>query len=217
MGVLALGSYGSSGASAQEPFGGAYAGLGFGPVSYNTRIAFDGVFDPAGRGGLVYGVSGGYDHAFGLWIVGAEATITAASVPDPYTFDPAVTGFAELHLRRGTSAGLNVRGGYVLGGRVLVHAGVGISVATQSVRLDGRPLSDFEGGSEAERFVTLQRSLGVEGGVGSRVRLGFSFRSSAGHDLSADDFGRVVDDASLTFFDLEPSQDEFIFGVRFGL
>lgn len=208
---------GGSPALAQTPdaFAGVYAGGEFGAISYNTQITFDGVNDPAGRGGVGYNAFVGYGRAFDAWVLGAEAFVSGASVPDPYTFDPDVTGFSELDLRRGTGVGVDVRGGRLVGGHVLIHGILGYSVATQSVYLDGVPLSDFEGGSEPETFGTVQYGGGVEFAPLSRLGIRFAFRSLGGHDLSAEDFGSVTPDAGLTFFDVEPGQHQFMFGVRY--
>lgn len=202
-------------APAPHPFSGVYLGGAGGGVSYNTRITFDGVDDPAGRGGFGYSAFLGYNHVFDDWLLGVETILSGASVPGPYTFDPAATGFAELDLRRDPGVGLDVRAGRVVAGRVLVHGIVGYSVATQSVRLDGVPLSDFAGGSEAETFGTVQLGAGVDVPIWSRLGFRFVFRSLGGHDLSAEDFGTVVPDASLTFFDVEPGQHHFLFGFRY--
>ncbi len=204
-------------ANVSDAFSGLYVGAEAGGVSYNTDITFDGVDDPAGRGAFGYGAFIGYNHGFGAWLVGAEATVTGATEPDPYTFDPARTGFAELDLRRGTGVGLEARAGRVVAGRVLIHAIAGYAVATQQVYLDEVPLSQFPSGSASETFGTVLLGGGIDVPLSSKVGFRFVFRSLGGHDLSADDFGSVVPDAGLTFLDVEPGQHQFMFGLRYGL
>lgn len=217
-GFVGLAAFGSP-AHGQFPdarlFSGVYGGVEVGPVSYNTQITFDGVDDPAGRGGLLYGAFLGYNRVGYPWLFGVEGRVTRASVPDPYTFDPAVTGFAELDIDRSSGVGLDARVGRLIAGRILIHGSVGTSVVTQTVHLDGVPLSGFVGGSEAKTFAAVQLGTGIEVALSPRLGFRFDFRSLEGHDLSADDFGTVVPDASLTFFDVEPGQHQFMFGLRY--
>jgi len=198
-----------------DAFAGVYVGAAAGPVSYNTHITFDGLDDPAGRGGFLYGAVSGYNRLNGRWILGVEGTLTRASVPGPYTFDPAITGFAELDLRHDTGVGLDGRVGRLWGDRTLVYASVGYSVVTQSVRLDGVLLSDFEGGAEPVTSGTVQYGAGIEVAIGERVGLRFSLRRLGGHDLSAGDFGTAVSSVGLSAFDVQPSQDQLLVGARY--
>lgn len=204
------------GQSGVDPFTGLHAGLGFGPVSYNTQITFDGVDDPAGRGGIMYTAFVGLDRVQSGWLVGGEVVLIASSVPDPYTFDPATAGFAELDLRRGTSIGVDGRAGRVIGEKILVHMNLGYAVATQSVRFDGVPLPEL-GGADHRTFGTLQYGGGVEIATGSALGFRFVWRALGGSDLSADDFTPLVAQGALTFFDVEPSQHHFVFGARLRL
>ncbi len=203
-------------AQAPHPLTGLYGGVEIGPVSYDTQINFDGVDDPAGRGGTLYSAVLGYASVLDNWLLGMEGAVTGASLPDPYTFDPAVTGFAELDLRRGTGVGLRAKAGRLIADRLLVFGSAGYAVASQSVRLDGIPLGEFGGASDAETFGTVEWGAGVEWALSSRLGLRFAFRSLGGHDLSAADFGSVVPDAGLTFFDVEPRQKHFVFGTTIG-
>ena len=164
----------------------------------------------------MYGVALGYLRPLGRWVLGLETTLGSATVPDPYTFDPSVTGFAELDLRRERGVSLAGRAGRVVAERLLVHGSIGYARATQSVRLDGVRLSEY-GGSGDVTFGTLLLGAGSEVGGATRRGLRFDFRSLGGHDLSADDFGSVVPDAGLTFLDVEPGQHRLTFGVRYRL
>lgn len=194
---------------------GVYVGSEAGGISYNTQITFDGVDDPAGRGAFGFGAFVGYNHALESWLVTAEATLTGGTEPGPYTFDATRTGFAELDLERGMGVGLSARVGRMVAGRALIQLIVGYSVATQTVSLDGVPLSEIPGGSDGETFGTFQLGGGVDIPLSSTLGFRFVFRSLGGHDLSADDFGSVVSDTSLTFFDVEPGVHQFLFGFRY--
>ena len=55
-----------------DSFSGYYAGVDIGTISYNTQITFDGVDDPAGRGGFGYGVFVGRNWTFKKLLVGGE-------------------------------------------------------------------------------------------------------------------------------------------------
>lgn len=212
IGLLAAGS-----AQAQSSgyYPGFYGGLEGGAISYNTQITFDGVDDPAGRGGVGYGAFLGYNHIGGKWLVGAELNSHAASVPNPYTFDPSVVGFRDLDLRRGTSFGLDVRFGSLIGPKVLLYGTLGFSANQQSVRIDGIPLDQITGGAAAETFGAIQLGVGLEIALLSTLGLRAAFRSLSGHDLSATDFGTIPTNASLARFDVEPSQQHFFAGLRF--
>ena len=204
---------GDATAQSSAYFSGFYGGLEGGAVSYNTQITFDGVDDPAGRGGFGYGLFFGYSHMLGDARLGAELLLNAASVPDPYTFDAANTGFAALDLRRGASYGLDVRIGYVFVNRLLVFGSAGISANRQSVRLDDVPLDEFEGGADAASFGAAQLGAGLEIAVHQRVGVRFLFRTLVGRDLDIADFGSAFDNVSLTRFDVEPKQQQFFTGV----
>jgi len=201
--------------TAPHPLAGFYAGIEVGPVSYDTQITFDGVDDPAGRGGTGFAAVLGYNHVRGDWLTGLEASVTGGSVPDPYTFDENVTGFAELDLRRETGVGMSGRVGRLIARRLLLFGSVGYSVASQSVRLDGVPLVEFAGASDAATFGTVVWGGGLEWRTRSGVAFRFVTRRLGGHDLSAADFGAVVSDAGLTRFDVEPRQMHFVFGVTY--
>lgn len=201
-------------AQTAKGFSGFYGGLEGGAISYDTQITFDGVDDPAGRGGLGYGVFLGFNHFSGRWLVGLELASHGASVPNPYTFDPNIIGFSNLDLRRGVSVGLDVRAGTRIGRQFLLFGTVGYSVNQQSVRIDGVPLDEFAGGAGDKRFGAMQVGAGLEMNVFARVALRVSFRSLSGHDLSAADFGTIPTNASLTRFDVEPGQQHFFVGWR---
>lgn len=192
-----------------------YGGLEVGAISYNTQITFDGVDDPAGRGGFGYGLFLGYNHSLKKWLIGVEFSFNLASKPGPYTFDPAVTGFAELDLQRGASAGLDLRVGYLVIKRLLIFGSAGYSANKQSVEIDGLPLEQFAGGAAPKIFGALQYGIGFEIAVNPKLSIRSSFRALAGHDLSAADFGTIPADASLTFFDVEPGQHHFFSGLVF--
>ena len=213
----ALASLSTSNAQAQSPdyFSGFYGGFEGGAISYNTQITFDGVDDPAGRGGAGYGAFFGYNHTYEKLLVGAELLFNLPSDPDPYTFDPAVVGFAEFDLRRGASFGLDVRAGYLIIEKFLLYGRVGYSANKQSVRIDGVPLDQFAGGAAAEEFGALQFGTGLEVAIHPKLGIRGSFRSIAGHDLNVTDFGTIPTDASVTRFDVEPSQQQFLPGLMF--
>lgn len=200
-------------ASPSDYRSGFYIGLEGGIISYNTQITFDGVDDPAGRSGAGYGAMLGYSHVKNQWLIGAEMVVNFASVPNPYTFDPAVTGFSELDLRRGASIGLDARVGYVIAGKVLLYGSVGYSANKQSVRIDGVSLNLFPGGAADAEFAAFQSGIGTEIAVRRNLAFRFTFRSLAGHDLSASDFGSIPRDASLTRLDVEPKQQQFFWGL----
>lgn len=202
-------------AQSSNYFSGYYIGLEIGTISYNTQITFDGVDDPAGRSGGGYGAFFGYNYTNTKLLVGAEILINFASKPGPYTFDPAVVGFAELDLQRGASAGLDFRVGYLVIDRILLYGNVGYSANKQSVHLDGVSLQQFAGGAAAEKFGAFQFGVGVEAAIHLKVSFRFSYRSLAGHDLNATDFGTIPIDASLTRFDVEPSQQQFLAAIVF--
>lgn len=202
-------------AQSSDYFSGFYGGFEGGAISYNTQITFDGVDDPAGRGGAGYGAFFGYNHTYQKLLVGAEVLFNLASDPDPYTFDPAVVGFAELDVRRGTSVGLDVRAGYLVTEKILLYGTVGYSANKQSVRVDGVPLDQFAGGAAAEEFGAFEFGAGLEVAIHPQLGIRVSFRSLAGHDLNATDFGTIPTDASLTRFDVEPSQQQFFAGLMF--
>jgi len=192
-----------------------YGGFEVGTISYNTQITFDGVDDPAGRGGLGYSALFGYNRTDKKWLIGTELSFHFASVPNPYTFDPAVTGFTELDLRRDISVGLDIRAGYLVFKKILIYGNVGYCVNKQSVRIDDVLLDRFEGGAEAETFGALQFGGGLEFAIQTKLSMRASFKSLGGHDLSATDFGTIPTDASLTRFDVEPSQQQFLLGLIF--
>ena len=204
-------------AQAQAPnhFPGLYAGVEAGAVSFNTHITFDGVDDPAGRGATLYGVFVGYNHIRAKWLMGAEASVNLAATPDPYTFDPGVAGFSEMDLRRGASAGLDVRLGYLVARRILLYGTLGYSANNQSVRIDGVSLDQFAGGADTEAFRAFQFGAGLEVAIHRKLRLRVSGRTLSGHDLSAPDFGTIPNNAGLTHLDVEPSQQHFLAGLVF--
>jgi|GEM_PF-1953285 len=196
-------------------FSGPYLGIDVGTISYNTQITFDGVDDPAGRGGAGYGFYSGWNFARKNWLVGAEGILNWASVPNPYTFDPAVTGFSELDLRRGVSIGIDIRGGYVAIERILFYGSVGYSINKQSVRIDDTPLEQFEGGASAKTYGAFQFGAGLEFKIASRLIIRSTFRTFSGYDLDASGFGVLPINASLMRFDVEPSQQQFMFGLAY--
>lgn len=196
-------------------FSGVYGGLEGGAISYNTHITFDGVDDPAGRGDVMYGAFMGYNYIYAKLLIGAEGFFNLASHPEPYTFDPAVTGFAEMDVRRGASMGLDFRAGFVVTKRILLYGSVGYSANNQSVRINDVPLDLFAGGASDEAFGAFQFGAGLEIALHPKLGLRTSIRTLAGHDLSATDFGTIPRDASLTYFDVEPSQVQFLTGLMF--
>lgn len=200
---------------AQGRFDGFYAGVEGGAISYNTQITFDGVDDPAGRGGGGIGIFLGYNRVFGSWLIGAESFTNFATIPDPYTFNPMATGFSELDLRRGASYGLDMRMGYQFVDKILIFASIGFSANRQSVRIDGVPLDQFSGGASPIHFVAWQPSLGIEFSLHPRWGLRFLFRFFSGRDLELEDFGSVFSDVSLARFDVEPEQQQFLTGLIF--
>ncbi len=206
-------------AQAQSPgyFSGIYGGIEGGTVSFNTQITFDGVDDPAGRGSIIYGAFLGYNQIYEPFLVGTELVFNLVSHPDPYTFDPSAVGFSEMDVRRGASVGVDVRGGYLAIERILLYGTAGFSYNSQSVRIDDVPLEQFDGGSGAKKFGALQLGVGLEVAVHLQIHLRASVRTLQGRDLSAADFGTIPTDASLSRFDVEPSQLQFLFGVAFRL
>ncbi len=213
--LISLSTISNVRAQSSDYFSGFYGGFEGGAISYNTQITFDGVDDPAGRGGAGYGAFFGYNHTYEKLSVGAELLFNLASDPDPYTFDPAVAGFAELDLRRGASFGLDVRAGYLMTERFLLYGSVGYSANKQSVRIDGVPLDQLAGGAAAEEFGASQFGTGLEVAIHPKLGIRVSFRSLTGHDLNVTDFGTIPTDASLTRFDVEPSQQQFFAGLIF--
>jgi len=204
---------------AQQPsyFSGFYGGLEGGAISYNTQITFDGVDDPAGRGGGGYGLVFGYNHEHKKLVIGAELLFNLASTPDPYTFDPAVTGFSDLDLRRGASFGLDLRAGYLVIKRILLYGSLGFSRNKQSVRIDGTPLNQFSGGADDVQFGSVQFALGLEVAIYRKVSIRSYFRTLDGYDLNVTDFGTIITDVSLSHFDVEPVQQQFFTGLIFRL
>ena len=213
--LICLSTTGHAKAQPSDYFSGFYGGFDGGVISYNTQITFDGVNDPAGRGGAGYGAFFGYNHAYGKLLLGAELLLNSASVPDPYTFDSAVVGFAELDLRRGISFGLDVHIGYLITEKILLYGSVGYSGNKQSVRIDGVLLDQFAGGAATEKFGTFQVGAGLEAAIHPKLGIRVSFRSLAGHDLNVADFGTILTEASITRFDVEPSQQQFFAGLIF--
>jgi len=214
--LVSLGSLEGYGQS-NNLFSGFYGGVEGGAISYNTQITFDGVDDPAGRGGGGYGVFGGYNYAPSRLLLGAELYLNTATIPDPYTFDPNATGFSELDLRRGASYGLDIRLGYVVLPWANIFGSLGYSLNRQSVRIDGTPLDQFQGGSSAESYGALQLGAGMEAALGNKIGARFSFKAFSGVDLDASDFGSIPIDASLSRFDVEPEQLQFFFGLIYFL
>jgi len=200
-------------AQTRDYFSGFYAGAEAGVVSYDTHIRFDGVDDPAGRGGAGYGALFGYDRTRDAFLYGVQLFVNLASAPDPYTFDPAIVGFSELELRRGASVGLDVRSGYLVAERILLFGTIGASVNRQSVRIDDVPLDRLAGGSEPETFGAVQFGAGAGVAINSQLRLRAAFRTLGGHDLDASDFGSIPTEASLSFLDVEPRQQQFLVGL----
>lgn len=196
-------------------FSGLYAGFEVGAISYNTQITFNGLDDPAGRGGAGYGAFFGYNHTYKKLLVGADLLFNLASDTDPYTFDPAVVGFSELDLRRGASVGLDARAGYLITGKILLYGSVGYSFNKQSVYIDGIPLDQFAGGATTKKFGAFQYGGGLEVVIHPKLGIRFSFRSLSGYDLNVTDFGTIPADASLTRFDVEPGQQQFLAGLMF--
>ena len=199
-----------------DAFSGYYAGVEIGTISYNTQITFDGVDDPAGRGGLGYGAFLGYNHRFKKLLVGGEVYYNGVLEPDPYTFDPGVIGFSELDLKRGANWGVDVRGGYLLLSRLLIYGSVGYSHSKQSVLIDGTPLNEFSGGSGAERFGRVRLGLGLEYAFTSSIAVRCAFEQMEGHDLDRSDFGVIASDAALQRLDVEPSLQQFFVGMVVG-
>ena len=196
-------------------FSGFYGGVEGGAISYNTQITFDGVDDPAGRGGVGYGAFFGYNLDRTDILIGGEAIFTFASDPDPYTFSPSVVGFSELDVLRAASAGLDVRIGYVVVERILVHGNVGVSLNRQSVFVDGTPLKQFEGATDAKTFGAIQPGAGLEVILAQGLGVRFVVRMLNGVDLSASDFGSIPVDASLSRLDVEPSQVQIFSGLTY--
>lgn len=197
-------------------FSGAYLGAELGTISYNTQITFDGVDDPAGRGGFGYGGFFGYSRVFNKLLVGGECHYTVVLEPDPYTFDPAVTGFTDLELKRNGSLGFDLRGGY-LNKRLLVYGSVGCARHKQTVLLDGIPLDQFSGGADPEQFGRIQVGIGLEVALGQRLSIRCSLKHMRGHDLDRTDFGSVATNAGLQRLDVEPNLQQIFLGTVFHL
>ncbi len=199
-------------AQTENSFSGLYGGFEGGSISYNTQITFDGVDDPAGRGGAGYGAFLGYNFVSGNFLLGAEILLNLATVPGPYTFDATVVGFSELDVRRGSSAGLDLRIGYLIAGRFLLNAKAGYSANSQSVRVKG-PLEIVPMEVSRDSFHRFQLGAGFEATVHPNIAIRFSFRRLAGLDLKKADFGEIPTFTSLNRFDVEPSQQQFFSGV----
>ena len=199
-------------AEGQVHFAGPYAVVEGGAISYNTQITFDGVDDPAGRGGAGFGAAAGFRWVRGRVVFGPEIILNQATVPDPYTFDAAAVGFSELDLRRALSFGADFRLGVLLAGRVLPFAALGLSVNHQSERVDGTSLEDVPGGASPETFGAVQFGAGAELAFSNHLRARFVLRSLKGIDRTADDFGRALNPA-LNRFDVEPRQIQFFSGM----
>lgn len=202
-------------AESSDYFSGFYAGLEGGAISYNTQITFDGVDDPAGRGGFGYGACAGYKRSYQNLLIGAELLFNLPSEPDPYTFDPDVAGFSDLDLQRAASIGLDLQAGYIIIKRILIYGGLGYSANKQSVAIDSTPLDQFSGGAAAKNFGAFQFGLGLEFAIHPKLNIRTYVRTLSGHDLNASDFGTIPTDAALTFFDVEPSQQQFFTGLMF--
>ena len=211
--LASLGTASNAQAQAPDHFSGFYGGLEGGTISYNTKITFDGVDDPAGRGGAGYGAFLGYNYTYGKVLLGAEALFNMASASDPYTFDPLVVGFATLDLQRGVSVGIEGRAGYLVTEKILLYGTVGYSANEQSVRIDGVPLDQFAGGAADKTFGAFQFGAGLEIAIHRQLGIRASFRSVAGHDLNATDFGTIPTEAALTRFDVKPSHQQFFAGL----
>ncbi len=196
-------------------FAGFYAGVEGGAISYNTQINFDGVDDPAGRGGGGFGLFSGYNVVRNGFVAGVELYLNTATIPDPYTFDPLRVGFADLDLRRGASYGIDLRLGYAILPRLMLYGVTGPSGNYQSVRLDNTPLEQFDGGRSAENYAAWQWGAGLEIALSAKVHLRFLFRTLAGPDMSITDFGAAFDNVNLTFFDVEPEQQQFLTGLLY--
>lgn len=194
-------------------FSGYYAGVEVGTISYNTQITFDGVDDPAGRGGLGYGVFMGYNWTIKSLLVGGELYCNGVKEPDPYTFDPNVIGFSELDLERGASLGIDIRAGYLLK-RLLIYGTVGYSHNKQSVVIDGTPLERFSGGSDPERFGRMLLGFGLEVALTSSLSIRCAFEQMEGYDLDRSDFGIIATNAALQRLDVEPSLQQFFVGAN---
>ncbi len=110
---------------------------------------------------------------------------------------------------------LGMAPGYLVTEKILPYGNVGYSANKQSVRIDGVPLDQFAGGAAAQKFGALMFGAGLEVAIHPKLGVRVSFRSLAGHDLNATDFGTIPTDASLTRFDVEPSQQQFLAGLMF--
>lgn len=194
-------------------FSGVYGGLEAGSISYNTQITFDGVDDPAGRSAAGYGGFLGYNVLSDNILLGAEFILNFASAPGPYTFDQAANGFSELEVRRGTSAGLDLRIGYLIAGRFLLNAKAGYSANSQSVRIKEDPLEIDPMEISRESFRRFQFGAGFEASVHPNIAIRFSFRTLAGFDLEKADVTDVPTLNAFNRFDVEPSQQQFFSGV----
>ena len=96
-----------------------------------------------------------------------------------------------------------------------------VAFDVDGVLTDGRLLLG-DNGVEYKAFNTrdglgikLLLQAGIEVAIAERIGLGVSLRTVGGHDLSRDDFGAVVPTAGLSFFDVEPRQDQFLVGLRY--
>ncbi len=195
-----------------ETFSGFYGGAEIGTISYNTQITFDGVDDPAGRGGLGYGGFLGYRRVFKKLVVGGELRVNGVNEPNPYTFDPLVIGFSELDLKRQASWGMDFKGGYLFN-RLLIFGSVGYRRNKQSVLIDGTPLDQFVGGSDPKGFGRILLGLGLEVAVNSALSVRCAFEQMEGHDLDRSDFGTIATNAALQRLDVEPSLQQFFIGT----
>ncbi len=200
-------------AQISDSFSGLYGGLEGGSISYNTQITFDGVDDPAGRSAAGYGGFLGYNFLSDNMLLGAEFILNFASVPGPYTFDQTTNGFSELEVRRGTSAGLDLRIGYLIAGRFLFNVKAGYSANSQSVRIKEDPLEIDPMEISRESFGRFQLGAGFEASVHPNIAIRFSFRTLAGFDLEKADVADVPPLNAFNRFDVEPSQQQFFSGV----
>ena len=196
-------------------FSGFYAGFEAGIVNYNTQITFDGVNDPAGRGGELYGALLGYNQTYNRLFIALEMFYNFASDIDPYTFDPDVVGFSELNLQQGNRFGLDASVGYLLTKIIVLYGTIGCSTNKQSVFIDGKPLDQYSGGATAENYFSFQFGAGLEVAIHSWLVIRVSFKNIDGNDMKTTDFGTIPANAGLTHFELESSQHQFLIGLIF--
>jgi len=171
------------------------------------------------KGGVLYGIGAGYDHAFGSLVIGAEAEVSDSTVGQDFEIDEEVEGY-EVEGTGSLEATHDIYLGARVGARVsdgvLLYVKGGYSMATAKLEADGS-VDGEDGTIKADLDLDgLRLGGGVEGQLGNNLFVKLEYRYTDYSDGEIEVEGTSVDiGEAFEYGGIDRHQVVFGIGYRF--